>query len=67
MMQLRFMRFAEEDGPDVVDGPYDSVQITWDELRDSEGRTIATYLREQGWDRAADGSVYSDIVVEPAP
>lgn len=65
MMQLRFMRFAEEDGPDVVDGPYDSVQITWDELRDPEGRTIATYL--EGWYRAADGSVYSDIVVEPAP
>lgn len=62
-MLLRFYSLAGDDSF-VIDGPYESIQITYDLIRDEEGRTIASRDPVTGaWSRAADGRTYSDIVV----
>lgn len=64
MVNLGFFSLAEDDLPTVTDGPYPSVQITYDEMRDEDDRTIARFDSITGaWTRTADGLTYSDIVI----
>jgi hypothetical protein len=56
---LDFLKFDQS--VQVTDGPYPSVQLTYDLLRDEDDRMIATLIG-QHWLRQADGERYSDIV-----
>lgn len=52
----------------ITDGPYDSLQLTYDQLRDADDRIIATRERNgDGWTRPDDTTVYPDIVIYEAP
>jgi len=64
MVNLGFFSLADDDLPQVTDGPYPSVQITNDQLRDEDDRVIASIDPVTGaWSRTADGLTYSDIVI----
>jgi hypothetical protein len=63
-MYLRFYSLALSNDKFVLDGPYNSIQITYGLVRDEIGREIARYdSPNDGWVRLDDMLVYTDIVV----